>query len=207
MALLAGTALLQAPISEVMAISSPQAPQAESNANSMLLVASRKLTHSGFRETVIVVTRHGRAGPIGLIVNRPMDISLDKVVPSTPGAEKLKLHEGGPVGRGQVSFMFRGGDMPADAFRIADQTYVARSNQLLQDLLGGKRAHEGLRVVAGYAGWAPGQLENEISRGDWLVLPFDGKAVFDLPAGEVWPLLYRRATQTTAQARPETGVR
>ena len=49
-----------------------------------------------------------------------------------------------------------------------------------------------LHAYAGYAGWAPGQLEAEIARGDWIVTPADAESVFDAPPGEVWRDLMRR---------------
>lgn len=171
----------------------------------LLLIATPRLAHSGFRETVVLVTRHGRGGAIGLIVNRPLDVPLARLFPSLKPGGKDRLHQGGPVEPGQISYVFRGGDRPPETIVVAEQTYIARSADLLAALLRGARAHTGLRVVAGYAGWAPGQLENEISRGDWLVLPVDGTAVFDLPAASMWTTLLRRATQKTAAAPVGSG--
>lgn len=175
------------------------APPAASTTPSLLLIASRQLTHPSFRETVILVTRHGRGGPLGVIINRPMEIRLDKVFPALPAAEKYVLHEGGPVEPRQISYIFRGREAPAGTLTVADKTFIARSQSLLNELLSGARPHTGLRVVAGFAAWAPGQLENEIRRGDWDVQPVDGGAVFDIPTAAMWGELHRRATQTNAR--------
>ena len=102
-------------------------PRLATASPSLLLVASRQLRSPGFRETVILVTRHGRGGPIGVILNRPLEISLKRLFPEVPEADKYRLHEGGPVERGQISYLFRGGDAVAGTLEVAEQTFIARS--------------------------------------------------------------------------------
>lgn len=180
----------------VVSAETPARPVAA--APSLLLVASRQITHPSFHEAVVLVTRHGRGGPIGVIVNRPLEIPLKSVFPALAERGADSLYQGGPVEPQQLSFLFRGGDAPAGTLVVAEQTYIARDPSLLSDLLLGLRPHTGLRVIAGYAGWAPGQLENEIARGDWHLLPVDSAALFDRPVTTMWADLYRRATQKTA---------
>lgn len=193
--------LLIAAISAVAGADSPDLPTPEAPP-SLFLVADRQLTHPSFRETVVLVTRHGRGGPIGVIVNRPLDVSLDKIFPTLDVKTRQVLHDGGPVERQLLSYIFRGGKPAAGTLAVAEKTYIARSSTLLAELLRGDRPHTGLRVVAGYAGWAPGQLENEINRGDWHVLPVDSTVLFDRPIGKMWSELHRRATQTTVRHEP-----
>lgn len=177
-------------------------PRPTTSSPSLLLVATRQLRHPGFRETVVLVTRHGRRGPIGVIVNRPLEITLKRLFPQAPDADKLFLHEGGPVERGQISYLFRSLEMAPGTIEVAEHTYIGRSPELLGDLLHGRRPHSGLRVIAGYAGWAPGQLENEVARGDWLVLPVTPATLFETPVTGMWQELYRRATELRAH-KPE----
>lgn len=181
-------------------------PAAQPPTPAILLIASRHLTHPGFRETVLLVTRHGRGGPLGVIVNRPLKLSLREVFPSLPANETRMLHEGGPVERGQISYLFRSPEPAPGTLLVAAQVHIGRSAALLSELLRGSRPHTGLRVVAGYAGWAPGQLESEIERGDWYVLPVDGNAIFDKPAETIWRDLHERATQTTARGRSDPAM-
>jgi hypothetical protein len=51
-----------------------------------------------------------------------------------------------------------------------------------------------LRVFSGYSGWAPGQLQNELARGGWHVVPADAESVFDKDPAALWPELIERAT-------------
>lgn len=162
--------------------------------SNFLLVASRKLTDPWFRGTVVLVTHADHSGPIGVIVNRPQDITLDKVFPAYPSARNFRLFVGGPVNPSQISYLFRSEGAVAGTLKISENIYLAYDAFLLGELLSGARAHTGLRVVNGLAGWAPGQLENEIARGDWYILPADEEAIFDRPAEKMWPELLRRAT-------------
>ena len=172
----------------------PLQPLQSSSTSSFLLIASRKMKDPRFREAVILVTRHGHNGPIGIIVNHPQDATLDKIFPAYPLSRGFRLFTGGPVNPKQVSYLFRGGEALAGTINVSEHIYLAYSMPLLGELLGGARAHTGLRVVSGFAAWAPGQLENEIAHGNWYILPIDSEAIFDRPVAEMWLELFRHAT-------------
>lgn len=169
----------------------PQAPAAAG----FLLVASQQMADPRFRKTVILISRHGKTGHIGVIVNRPQDITLDQIFPEYPAARKFSLFAGGPVYPNQISYLVRGADAVQGALAISENIYLAYDLSLLGELLGGKRHYKDLRVVHGMASWAPGQLEHEIKRGDWLVMPPDDADIFDRPPAEMWQELHRRATR------------
>ncbi|MGA9665236.1 MAG: YqgE/AlgH family protein [Gallionella sp.] len=150
-----------------------------------------------FRKTVIVVTSHGNTGPIGVIVNRPEDIRLDKIFPDFPKAKDLSLLYGGPAYPGAISYLVRGGEALEGALTISSDTYLAYDVRTLKELLNGKRRYKDLRVIHGFASWAPGQLEFEIRRGGWYVLPLDEAVIFDSPPAQMWQELYNRANSIT----------
>jgi putative transcriptional regulator len=169
-------------------------PQARESA-SIFLVASQQLTDPRFRQTVLLLTRHGRAGPIGIIVNRPEAITLDKVFPEHPEAAQHSLFYGGPVLPEQISYLVRGATPVPGALNIANDISLAYDLPALDEFLNGKRNYKNLRVMHGLASWAPVQLEHEIKRGDWIVLPFDETALFDRPPEKLWQELHDRATR------------
>ena len=146
-----------------------------------------------FSDTVILVTMHGNTGPIGVIVNRPQDITLDKIFPAYPAAKEFSLFYGGPVYPKQISYLVRGADAVEGALAISGNIYLAYDASLLGELLNGKRNYTGLRVMHGLASWAPGQLEYEIIRGDWIVMPLDDAVIFDRPPAEMWRELQSHA--------------
>ena len=177
----------------------PTTAMAQLPGASMLLIASNTLTDPRFSETVVLVTRHGRSPPIGVIVNRPMTSTLGLLFPKLPEAElKRPLEYGGPVAADQISFLYRSAEGSEDSIAVAPGVHLGRAGQTLSRLLRGEHPHRGLKVFVGYSGWAFGQLEKEIERGDWYVLPVDEKAIFDQPAATMWRELHRRASITSA---------
>jgi putative transcriptional regulator len=169
-----------------------QMPHAPSS-SSFLLVASQQIADPRFRQTVILVTMHGNTGPIGVIINRPQDITLDKIFPAYPAAKNFNLFNGGPAYPKQISFLVRGADAAEGALTISGNIYLAYDVSLLDELLNGKRHYTGLRVMHGLASWAPGQLEYEIKLGDWFVMPLDEAVIFDRPPAEIWQELQSHA--------------
>ena len=160
-----------------------------------MLVASQHMADPRFRKTVVLVTMHGKSGPIGVIVNRPEKITLDKMFPDYPAAKDLNLFNGGPVYPEQVSYLVRGGDAVERTLTISSDIYLAYDIPMLGELLSGKRPHKDLRVMHGLASWAPGQLEYEIKLGDWDTMPIDEAVIFDHKPSEMWKELNRRANR------------
>lgn len=171
----------------------PEKIPGETSSSSFLLVASKQMPDPRFRKAVLLVTRHGNAGPIGVIVNRPEDIKLDKLFPGYPAARELSLFFGGPVFPKQISYLVRGGEAVAGALTVSGNIYLAYDVTTLGELLDEKWPYKDLRVMHGLASWAPGQLEYEIKLGDWYVMPFDEAAIFDRPPAAMWQELYIRA--------------
>src|SRR5262249_4202162 len=85
-----------------------------------------------------------------------------------------------------VSFIFRAAKPPDEASEIFDDVYFSTSPDLLRELLGRKKPMENLRIFVGYSGWAPGQLENEVARGDWTLAPATSGAIFDTKPERRW---------------------
>jgi putative transcriptional regulator len=166
-----------------------------SDTPAFLLVASQHMADPRFRKSVLLVTRHGKTGPIGVIVNRPENITLDNMLPEYSAAKKFSLFNGGPVFPAQVSYLVRGGDAVENALTISSDIYLAYDVPILGELLSGKRRYKDLRVMHGLASWAPGQLEYEIKLGDWHTLPIDDAAIFNMPPAEMWQELHDRATR------------
>jgi putative transcriptional regulator len=167
----------------------------------MFLVARAELPDPNFHNTVVLLTRHGPGGAIGLIVNRPTDILLSKALPDfkkLSGVED-KLFFGGPVARETVVFIFRSPLPRADSAEILPGVRIGSGTDLLRELLDRDKPTEGLRVFAGLAGWAPGQLEAEIERGDWRRIPADEKSLLATKPESLWAELYRRAFATMAR--------
>lgn len=164
----------------------------------LLLVASERIDDPRFRQSVVLVIRHGgpRSGAIGVIINRPLRMSLRQLFPGIPEpTQSSSLHYGGPVSPENIVYLFRTTQtVPPEVLQVHPKVYLAQSPRLLGRLLHRDLPSERLQVFAGYAGWGPEQLENEIRRGDWLLLPVDDEMLFPSSPQQLWKELHRRAS-------------
>ncbi len=166
------------------------APAAELAAG-RLLVASRDLADPNFSQTVVLLLKHGPEGALGLIVNRRTELPLATLLPELEGIEGRRdpVWEGGPVLRTAFLFLARGirsAEPPPGLERVLGGIFFGTSAEHLGRLFGGGLAETDLRVYAGHAGWAPGQLEREIRFGGWAVLPATEEIVFSPTPERLW---------------------
>lgn len=154
----------------------------------ILMVARAELPDPNFRDSVVLVMNNIHPAPVGLIVNRPTSMPASRLFPDIERLRRRdeKVYFGGPVRMGSVSFLFRADKPPAQATQVLDGMYFSTSLELLRELLDRDERAEGLRIFVGYSGWARGQLEAEIARGDWTLEPVKPDALFDRPE-HPWP--------------------
>ena len=181
--------------------SAPPSVAAAEKARSVLLIAAEGMADSRFRQSVVLVTRHGRSSEtVGVIVNRATDVSLGRLFPELTPAMQHRLHYGGPVAPGKIVFLLRSEAPPVAAIAMAENLFLSSDAGSLKQLLAASTPVTRLRVFSGFASWAPDQLEGEIDRGDWHLLPVDTDVLFNGPLGEMWPRLWRRATRVMVRA-------
>jgi len=169
----------------------------------LFLVASRSLMDPNFQETVILLVDHGADGTLGLVINRPTDIPFTEALPEIEALQKLKdtVYVGGPVARYMISLLVRADQSPEDTVQVFDSVYFSHKLAALLHLLEKPQARVTMRAYVGHAGWAAGQLDMEIQRGDWHLASADARSIFDTPAGQVWPTLIDRLDPHLLQAR------
>jgi putative transcriptional regulator len=169
----------------------------EELAKGKFLVASRQLQDPNFSETVVLLIEYGLEGAMGLVINRPSAVKLATVFPDIKELKQRKdtIYVGGPVAVNQVLMLIKSPKAPEDATVITPQVYISSSWEVLERMMKKKATKdECFRLFAGYAGWAPGQLDFERTRGDWHVLKADAEMVFSQNPSQIWPELIRRAT-------------
>lgn len=164
-------------------------------AKGKLLVAREQMIDPNFAESVVLLLEYGEEGAMGLIVNRPTEVSLSDVL-EIDGAERLAepIYIGGPVARGRMMLLLRAPTSPEEAQRVFEDVHFSASKTLLERMVSRPAAEERFRVYAGHAGWAAGQLDSEIERGGWHIMPGDPDLVFSKAPTAVWPELIRRTT-------------
>lgn len=158
------------------------------------LVASRKLKDPNFAQTVVLLVEHNDRGAMGLVVNRPTNLALSMVLPAMEELEKstATVFVGGPVAQDQMVLLIRAETQPDESEHVFEDVYVSGSRAALQKILTKVDSRDRFHAYVGYAGWAPGQLEGEVARGDWVLSSASASTVFDTEASEVWPELIRR---------------
>lgn len=160
------------------------------------LVASRHLRDPNFLEAVILLIKYDRTGAMGFVINRPTKVRLSMMLPEIEGLQQRTdtVYIGGPVARNQMLLLIRSGSQPKGSHRVFEDIYVSSSRTVLQRMIDNADAGERFRVYAGYAGWVPGQLDQEVSKGSWHVLQADAETIFDKAPSKIWPELILRST-------------
>jgi len=155
----------------------------------ILIVARAELPDSDFADSVVLAMNQLGPAPIGIILNRPTRALVSELFPEQKRFSRLhdKVYFGGPVDPLSVWFLFRATNPPAQAIRAFDDVYLSANRELLLKLLGRDKPMEGLKIFVGHAGWAPGQLETEIDRGDWSSKRADADAIFSAKSDHLWP--------------------
>ena len=155
------------------------------------LVATRSLLDPNFSRTVILLVSSDDDGALGIIINKPTPVTLNQMVEDLQGDEDdpVEVWVGGPVAHWQLVLLFKSDSHPEDTESVLDGVYFSGSREVLEDVL---ERDMDLRVYAGYAGWSPGQLEHEIARGSWHVLPGEPELVFDGDPASLWEELVAR---------------
>lgn len=184
LALCAAPSLAQSPV-----------PAPEGAASGIFLVARRDMPDPRFRDTVILVTYPRQGGPFGVIINRPLSMRLSEAFPQYEALKSKQdvLHFGGPVAREGLVFLVRAAKSPPRAIRVLQDVWLTMDVEWVDELLSRADPTQGLRVYAGYSGWAQGQLQNEIARGDWHVVPADAATIFTKDPAGLWQELIKRA--------------
>jgi putative transcriptional regulator len=154
----------------------------------VLLVASPSLTDQNFHEAVVLIVEHGPDGTVGLILNRSTKVLLSEVMPKLTvlRGTTYRLFAGGPVETTRLHLLFRLSEPPADARRVFDGVYVGGTSGIFERIIKQSKPTEAFRAFAGYASWAPRQLEAEMHLGAWAALSPDAASIFEKDPATLW---------------------
>ncbi len=167
------------------------------------LVAAPGLRDPNFAGSLVLMTGHRKAGAMGFVVNRPAPVSVAEMLASVDDrlgalarawrhAERAVL-VGGPVSPEQAWFLCPRDAIAddEDAIRVGKNLVVGSSRAGLEAVLRGDGAGP-VELFVGYAGWAPMQLESEISEGSWVPMGLDEELVTSVPLADRWSEAVRR---------------
>lgn len=166
-----------------------------------ILIAAPPLEDPNFDRSVVLLASHDNDGAFGWIINGQPLLSIAELleqagIERAEGAQSSRalngpVRKGGPVATEQVWLVYPSGQMLPDIegqMEVAPGIAATASRQFLERLAQGALV-PGLRAIAGYAGWAPGQLEAEIRAGAWL----PGASSDDLVFSTEMDIMWRRA--------------
>lgn len=161
-----------------------------------LLLAMPQMLDPNFARTVVLLCRQEDDGALGLVVNRPTDTLVSSIVqldsPVTEGTSKMSVWVGGPVEphRGWLLLGFDPGS--PDALTIGEGLFLSASADVLRALMESDDDSEKYgRFLLGYAGWAGGQLENELAQSAWLTADVSRELIFSTPPEQMWEAAIR----------------
>lgn len=157
-----------------------------------LLVATPLIGDPHFERSVVLLLAHGPDGAFGVIVNRPTETDVDEVAPAWREhvAAPAVVFLGGPVGEEVVTGIGRPVVAPTPGY--APLAAGVGSVDLASPPEPGEHPWAGLRLFAGSAGWAPGQLEDEVRERAWWVLPAAPDDVLTSDPSSLWTRVLRR---------------
>jgi putative transcriptional regulator len=134
-----------------------------------LLIAHPLLNDGFFNRSVVYLTNHGEEGAVGFSLNFKTQFLLSDIRPNVKHGG-FPIYEGGPVAKNQLFFLHTLGHDVPDSFHVGSNIYAGGDfNELLNLIDKGRVKSYEVRFFAGYSGWSPNQLENEITHHHWLV--------------------------------------
>lgn len=162
-----------------------------SNLTGHFLIAMPSLNDGFFNQAVTYICEHDETGSFGIIINQPTEVTLNKVISemkiesSADYDETKAVFMGGPVDQGRGFILHRPTGNWLSSLKVTDNIALTTSKDILQAIANNEGPKDSI-VALGYAGWAAGQLENEMANNTWLNCPGEEQIIFDTPAEDRW---------------------
>jgi putative transcriptional regulator len=151
------------------------------------LIAMPGLEDSIFAHSITYLCEHNEHGAMGIVVNRPLELSFDDIFEHLEIGEFPRHHDqqvlaGGPVQteRGFVLHRSEARRCWQSTLHLTDEISLTTSRDILDAIAHDTGPQDSL-IALGYAGWGPGQLEQELAANSWLTLPAEAAILFDTP--------------------------
>jgi len=159
--------------------------------SNQFLIAMPSLADPNFYRTVTYLCAHNAEGAMGIVVNRPLELTLGEVLGhmdieiQDPVVREMQVLQGGPVQRERGFVIHEPAGEWEAVLRVGGDVGIATSRDILNAVAAGHGPERAV-VALGYAGWGAGQLEREVLENAWLSGPADTSIIFDVPYDERW---------------------
>ena len=175
----------------------------------LLLVSMPQMADPNFARTVVLLCDYTDQGAFGLIVNRQMSEPASDVIRTEPPVEihpALHLWIGGPVDLQRTWVLMAEAQGPEDDQREVCPGVLLSASYALTFRLLQRAPTPSVRVIVGYAGWGPGQLEKELAASAWLTTDVDPDLIFGVAPEQMWETAIRRLGTEPAALQTSSGV-
>lgn len=154
------------------------------------LISTPRMPDPRFSEQVLYICAHGHEGTMAVAINQPNPfLTLDEILRGAhlpvPDRTLPPVYKGGPVEPTAACILFSSEYQAEQQLAVSPTISLSREARLLEDIAKGQGPEKYLFIL-GYAGWGPGQLEQELVAEGWLVVPADDALIFDVPDEEKW---------------------
>jgi len=152
----------------------------------ILLIAGAHLIDPNFKRSVVLLCEHNEEGTFGLILNKPLDLNISEAIEDIEDLG-MTLNAGGPVQPNTVHVLHRLGDEVEDAIEVADGVYWGGNYETIRSMINTRHANsDDFRFFLGYAGWGPGQLQQEIEQDSWYQTEARAQVIFNPVYDRMW---------------------
>jgi putative transcriptional regulator len=174
----------------------------------VLLVSMPQMLDPNFARTVVLLAEYGTHGAFGLVVNRRMSEPAHEVITPDPPMDIHKdvhLFVGGPVEPNRAWVLAADKAVDEEALEVADGVHLSAAPEVIRRTLQAAPSPR-TRLMIGYAGWGPGQLDTELAASAWLMAPVQADLVFDIPVDSMWETAIRRLGAEPSALQVSPGV-
>jgi len=151
------------------------------------LLAMPCLSEGIFSQSITYICEHGESGAMGIIINRPLDLSVSEIfehlqISCKRDFSDVPVMAGGPVQMDHGFVLHRYCEEAWEAsLKVTPEITLTTSRDILRAIASDEGPTDHL-IALGYAGWAAGQLEQELAENSWLTLPGSSDIIFSTPA-------------------------
>jgi putative transcriptional regulator len=172
------------------------------------LLSMPQMQDPNFARTVVLLCDFNPDGAFGLVLNRPTEMAardMVRLIPPAVDGNDLRLYIGGPV-QPELGWILVNDAPGTGEYRtIREGLHLSSSPELLRSVLE-QQPTPRARVIAGYAGWGPGQLDEELAQSAWLIGEVHIDLVFDVDPAAMWDTAIRRLGADPSSLQPSHGV-
>lgn len=150
-----------------------------------ILIAEPFLKDSSFSRSVVLLCEHGTEGALGFVLNKPTEMTIGDLLPELYAPSTI-INKGGPV-QLDTLHMLHGMPKVLGGSKVANGVYWGGSYEVLQSIISDTSyPTSSVKLLVGYAGWSPGQLEEELQEGSWLISDINDDIIFEKDPNEMW---------------------